>query len=161
MAESRENPNAEDVSNWVFLAVAIGCNFIPSLAFQIAPGGEVGEKEELFLKIYLITLPLSLAMTGIIFIWLRNLFESDRQRLAASAGLLVVSGLFGLGFGTSQVDQELFAKVHGPPEVVLFAFGAYILFSYAVYYGWALFISSVAVSFAVGLWLHEKLPDSA
>jgi len=159
MEGKRETLTAEDVGNGVFLAILVACTFFPSLAFQIAPGGEVGDKEEAFATIFLTTLPLSLGLTAILFIWFRGLLESDRQRLAASAGIMLVSGFVGLSFGSSQADQEVFSRVHGPPEVVLLGYAAYILFSYALYYGWPLFIAAALVSFVAGLWLHEKLPE--
>ncbi len=159
MEDQRKTLTAEEVGNWVFLLIGAACIFIPSLAFQIAPGGEVGDTEEVLSNIYLITLRLSLALTAILFIWFRGLFESDRQRIAASAVLMVISGFIGLSFGTSQLDQELFSKVHGPPELVLVSMAAYILFGYAIYYGLPLFFSAVLVSLVAGLWLHEKLPD--
>jgi hypothetical protein len=159
MKEHRESPGGDELSDGVFLIIALLGNLVPSLAFLIAPGGEVGDKQEVFLTIYLTTLPLSLALTGIAFIWFRGLFESDRERALASAAIMLVSGFVGLNFGASQADQELLSKVHGPPYFVIPVCAVYILLSYAIYYGAALFFSAFLVSLVVGLWLHEKLPD--
>jgi hypothetical protein len=147
---------AESLGDWLFVVLALVLNLVPSLAYQIAPGGEVGDKQELFITVYLITLPLSVALTAIIFIWLREPF-GEQGNFVASCVILLISGYIGLKLGTRELDEAVFSKVNGHPVVVLFAAAFYILFSYAIYYGVALFLSAVAVSSVAGLWLHERL----
>jgi hypothetical protein len=147
---------ASNLGAGLFTVITVACNIVPSLAYKLAPGGKIDDQTETFLAIYLKTLPLSIALTAVVFIWLKQM-GSPRERLAGSCVILLISGFFGLTFGTSQLDEQLFSRLHGPPEVMLAGAAFYMLFSYAIYYGAALFAAAVAVSFTVGLWLHEKV----
>ena len=148
---------ANELGAGLFIAFALLCNLVPSFARAVAPTGEVGDQGEAFFAIYFRTLPLSIALTLIVFIWLKGALDTDRERLVASAVILVISGVIGLGLGTTQVDQEFFSRVHGPGWVVLFEVAAYVILSYAIYYGWALFLCAIGASLFAGLWMHERL----
>ena len=155
--ETGKELTAKQLGAGLFALFALLCNIVPSFARVVAPTGEVGDQGEAFIAIYFRTLPLSIALTLIVFIWLKEELDSDRDRLVASAVILVVSGFIGLGLGTNQVDQEVFSRIHGPGWVVLFEAAAYVIFSYAIYYGWALFVCAIGASLFAGYWLHEKI----
>jgi hypothetical protein len=148
---------ASQLGAGLFALFTIGCNFFPSLARALFPTGEVGDQNEFFLGVYLKTLPLSVALTAIAFIWLKEEFDNPRQRFWCSVGILVVAGFVGLSLGSLQVEESMFSKIHGPAPVVAVGMALYFLAGYAVAYGLPLFIAAIAASAVAGLWLHEKI----
>jgi hypothetical protein len=156
--EPNKGLTASELGTGIYFLVAIVCNIFPTLARQLFPGGEIPDDgQTAFLTIYLTTLPLSLALTAVIFIWLKQEFDTDQERLFISAVIMIVSGIVGLGLGTSLADQEFLSQVHGPGWAMLAQVVAYVLFSYALFYGWALFIAAFVTSAIAGFWLHEKV----
>jgi len=60
-----QQPFSEQVGNGLYALLWFVCTFFPAIGHQIAPGGEVGEKQDAFFAIYIATFPLSLAATFI------------------------------------------------------------------------------------------------
>lgn len=138
------------------IATAIA-NVFPSVAFELVPGGKLEGKSITFVLVYLQTLPLSVAVTGVVLIFARELFDSDQERFAAACGLVIVSSVIGIGLGSSQADLEFLSQVRGNLFAVLVEVAAYALAAYAVVYGFVLWVAGVIAGTVAGLWVHEKL----
>lgn len=158
-------PSADSLSarvgNGLYVALWIACTFFPAIGHQLAPGGEVGEKQEAFFAIYIATAPLSLAATFIFLMLFEGWFDNDRERLIAAGVAIVASAAWGIGFGTSYADMYAISQLQGPWYVVAFGVVALALGAYVIFYGWALFIAGVLASLFAALWIHEKAREGA
>jgi len=150
-------PTASQVGNWLYALLVLTTALFPAIGHELFPGGQVGEKQVAFLTIYFAALPLSLAATFICLMLMLDWFEDNRQRLAAAGAAIVVSAVWGIGFGQSSADLNLISQLHGPPHVFLGVLVALALFAHAIYYGPALFIAAWLSSFVAALWIKEKV----
>jgi hypothetical protein len=148
---------SKQIGSGLYAALYFVCSFFPTIGYKLAPGGDVADKKTAFYQIYFTTLPLSLAATTVFLIWFCKWLDTDQERLWWTAGLIVTSAVFGIGFGSSLSDQQALAQLHGPPLAVVFELVALALFAYAKFYGWALFTAGVLSSVFAAAWLKEKL----
>jgi hypothetical protein len=154
---SDDLPSAKAVGNGLYGLLIFVCTFFPAIGHQLAPGGEVGEKQDAFFAIYIATFPLSLAATFIFLMLFFGWFDTDQERLAAAGGAVVLSAIWGIGFGTSYADMSLISDLRGNVLAVAIQLVGLALGAYFVYYGWALFVAGWLASFFAALWIKEKV----
>lgn len=154
--ESTE-PTAEQVGTGLYLLLIGVCSFFPAIGHSLAPGGKVGDKEEAFFRIYIATFPLSVTATLIFLSFFLDWFDSPKKRLGFGGAAIVVSAVWGVGFGQSYADLHTISQLHGPPLAVAVELAALALGAYAIYYGEALFIAGLLSAFFAALWIKEKV----
>lgn len=154
--ESTE-PTAEQVGTGLYLLLIGVCSFFPAIGHALAPGGKVGDKEEAFFRIYIATFPLSVTATLIFLSFFLGWFDSPKERLGFGGAAIVVSAVWGVGFGQSYADLHTISQLHGPPLAVAVELVALALGAYVIYYGEALFIAGVLSAFFAALWIKEKV----
>ncbi|MEX1141929.1 MAG: hypothetical protein WD993_04090 [Thermoleophilaceae bacterium] len=150
-------PSATNVGNGLYGFLILLVTFFPAIGHQVAPGGKVGEKQDAFFAIYFATFPLSLAATFIFLMLLFQWFDSDNERLAAAGAAIVVSAIWGIGFGTSYADLSLISQLRGHALAVAIQLVGLALGAYAVLYGWALFVAGWLASLVLALWIKETV----
>lgn len=153
---SVSGPTAKQVGTGLYALLLGICTFFPALAHQLLPGGEVGEKQDAFFAIYFATFPLSLAATFIFLMLLFGWFDDGKQRLGAAGAAIVISSVWGIGFGMSYADLTTISQLHGPLRVIALDVVVLALVAYATFYGWALFIAGWLSSLFAALWIKEK-----
>jgi hypothetical protein len=150
-------PTAEQVGNWLYGVLVLACTFVPAIGHALAPGGDVGDKKDAFFAIYFATFPLSLAATFIFLMLFFAWFDNDKQRAVAAGVAIVLSAVWGIGFGSSYADLSAISHLHGNLVAVAIQVVALALFAYATYYGLALFLAGWASSLFAALWIREKV----
>jgi hypothetical protein len=158
MTDETGKPDLGKQGDLIYGLITFVVNLFPAIAEAIFPGGKMEDKGADFLFVYISTLPLSLALTAIGLMWMREWGDSDQARALASVAILTVSAVIGWGFGTAQ-DLAFFEGVHGNAFVWIAYLVAYILGTYLVLYGPALWIAAMIASMWAAHWLNTKLPE--
>jgi hypothetical protein len=86
-------------------------------------------------------------------------FDSDKERVFAAAVAIVMSSVWGIGFGMNYADLSTISQVHGTPPAVLAQLVGLALAAYATFYGWALFVAGWLSSLVAALWIKEKASE--
>jgi hypothetical protein len=157
VSEPEAKPDLKKQGDAVYAVVAFLLPFFPTVANQVFPGGKLQGKGDDFWFVYISTLPLSVALTLIGVMWVREWGDDDTTRAWITVAILVASAFVGWGFGSTQ-DLKFFEGVHGPPIVYLAALVGYILATYAILYGAALYVAAIIASGWATHWLDTKLP---
>jgi hypothetical protein len=155
---SSSSADLEHAGDAVYAVITIVLAFFPSVAYQILPGGQLNGKTEDFLFVFIATLPLSVALTAIGLVLVREVGDPGERPWICLA-ILVGSAVVGWGLGTTQEDVQFFQGIHGPPLAYIAATVFYIFVTYAVLYGGALFVAAFVASGWAVYWLHNKLPS--
>lgn len=87
---------------------------------------------------------------------LRDLLRDVPALACPDVHLPDVSAFWGIGFGQSYADLQSFSLLHGNAFLVALEVVGLALCSYAVYYGWVLFVAGVLSSLFLAMWIKEK-----
>lgn len=151
-------PDLDELGDLIFWAVALLASFVPAIAYQLVPGGQLEDKQTLFFVVYLTTLPWSGSLTLIFLMYKRKWMDTDQERAWTAAGLLIGSATLGWGFGSTQADLQFLSQVHGNVPTIVLQVVAYIIATYAYIYGIVLWLGGIATGAWAAYWLHRKLP---
>jgi hypothetical protein len=162
---AREPEEASDsIGDLVHFAVIFALSFAPATVATLFPEGALEDKNQAFLLVYLVTLPLAAAAT-LVFIGLAN------DWFGAGDGVKPLVWIALIIFCTSLLATGTAPTMPGSSDVVtsyadaanqvahpigkLFAVVLYAIFAYASIYGWPLFIAGILVGGYVGYLLDK------
>jgi hypothetical protein len=153
-----ETPADESLANLVHVVVlaALYLGAAPLLALNAIPSDVLENRQDLFLFIYVLTLPLAGAVS-IVYVGIqRKLFGNEQQQLFACAGILLGGQLIGGALGYAVPDLTTLTWLKGPPLAMAFQLIAFTLCGYWILYGFGLFAASVIVGLYAGYLAHTR-----
>jgi MFS family permease len=138
-----------DVRRVVILFILSALPAVAATAF--GPGAL---EDQTLVKLYVLTLPWSLALSAIAAGFAGGWFGPDeRKQIFAAAGILLVAALVGRAIAPGASLDEHFQG--GSPVVVASEVIVFGVIGYALVYGWPMWVASFFVAAYVGWWVHR------